>query len=119
MSSNTQTRRSRFCEDFDAPFIASIADPAIASGAEADDSTTNNEASTDDSEMTGFFPTFLRSARTSWSSWSSRSAASRTSSAGGTIKKWAGYPVKKMQEGAAKLWRSENNDETVPSRRTR
>lgn len=116
-SNNTQYRRSRFSEDFDAPFIASIADPAIASEAEADDST-NNEAPADDSEETNFLPALLRSARSSWSSWSSHSTASRTSFAGGTIKKWAQYPVKKVQEGAAKLSRSKNNGEAVHGRRT-
>lgn len=117
-SDNTQHRRSRFCEDFDAPFIASIADPALASEAEADDSTNNNEAPTDNSEETNFLPALLRSARSSWSSWPSQSTASRTSSAGGTIKKWAQYPVKKVQEGAAKLSRSKDNGEAVHGRRT-
>lgn len=115
MSSNTKPRPSKFCEDYDAPFIASIADPAIVSEAKADTSTTNNEAPTDDSDAAKFLPALLKSAR---SSWSSQSTASRTLSASGTVKKWAQYPVKKVQEGAAKLSRSKDSGEAVPGRRT-
>ncbi|SPN96989.1 uncharacterized protein DNG_00509 [Cephalotrichum gorgonifer] len=88
--------RSRFHEDFDAPFFEHIINPAVTPTTEPNNSTPYFYQPTGSSESA---PLLLMSPRSTWSSSSWKSTTSDV------IKGWARYPIKKIREGTTKLSR--------------
>lgn len=99
-----EPRCSKFCEDFDAPFIESIVAPTTTPSTETEDakSDPSSQAGTSQNRHSHF--TILGPSRIS--SWTS---GSRVSAASAALKRWKSCPLKKLKNSANKLWRSEKS----------
>lgn len=95
-----EPRCSKFREDFGAPFVASIVEPNVTPSTETGNIKSDLPAQTETFQDGRPLSRILRSSRFSWSSGSQMSAASAA------FKRWKG-PLKKLKDGAGKLWRSE------------